>query len=284
MSLVAIILPLLLQVGPDPNSGAIPDYSAEVQDRPPRETGAAEDFPSDSWLNDCFEQIDVDPARAHVQAQIRRDTTSGEARVLANHCLGLAATRLERWEEARAAFTAARTDTPAEQLRLSARFGAMAGNAALATGDIAGALDLLDTAKSEAIASSSGSLQALIALDRARALVALEQLDAAEASLAEARNLGPDEPEAWLLSATLMRRTDRLDEAQQMIEEAARLAPFEPSIGLEAGVIAILSGREDAARSSWQSVIATAANSNEATAAQRYLDQLGPDDQSTENP
>src|SRR3546814_8547172 len=59
---------------PDPTAGAIPDYSAEIQDRPPREAQAIE--PPASWLSDCFELIDSDPARAHVLAQRSEEHTS----------------------------------------------------------------------------------------------------------------------------------------------------------------------------------------------------------------
>src|SRR3990167_1473795 len=130
---IATALALLLQVGPNPTAGAIPDYSAEIQDRPPREAQAVE--PPASWLSDCFELIDYDPARAHVLAQMRRDGTTDEERILANHCLGLAATTLERWDEAMAAFLAARDEVPLDDPRMRARLGAMAANAALATGD-----------------------------------------------------------------------------------------------------------------------------------------------------
>lgn len=261
MILTAFLLPLMMQAVPDPSNMTVPDYSAEVQDRPPRESTIVDAPEANSWLGECLAQLDEDPARAHVQAQIRRDTTSGEERVLANHCLGLASTRLERWEEARAAFTAALQETPADDRRLRARFGAMAGNAALVTGDFGGAMALLDAARDDATASGAGTMQALIALDRARALVGSGQMEAAEAALAEARNLQPEDAETRLLSATLLRRLDRLPEAQSQIEEAARLAPLDPAIGLEAGVIAILSAREDAARASWQSVIELAPES-----------------------
>ncbi|QIG54114.1 tetratricopeptide repeat protein [Altererythrobacter sp. BO-6] len=284
MILTAILLPLTMQAVPDPSNMTVPDYSAEVQDRPPRESTIVDAPETSGWLGECLAQLDEDPARAHVQAQIRRDTTSGEERVLANHCLGLASTRLERWEEARAAFTAALQETPAEDRRLRARFGAMAGNAALVTGDLGGALALLDGARDDAAASGAGTMQALIALDRARALVGSGQLEAAEAALAEARNLQPEDAETRLLSATLLRRLDRLPEAQSQIEEAARLAPLDPAIGLEAGVIAILSAREEAARASWQSVIELAPDSDEAATAQRYLDQLGPAPESAPQP
>ena len=272
----ATLVSLLMQAGLDPARGGVPDYSADVQDRPPRELSIIDAPQPTSWLAQCLDQLADEPSRAHVQAQIRRDTTSGQDRVLANHCLGLASVELDRWEEARAAFTASRHETPAEDTRLRARFGAMAGNAALVTGDLAGALELLDAARADAVAASAGGMQGLIALDRARVLVGLEQMDAAEAALAEARNLQPEDAETRLLSATLLRRMSKLAEAQEQIEEAARLDPTGPAIGLEAGVIAILDGREDAARTSWQSVVTLSPGTEYAASAQAYLDQLGP--------
>ncbi len=279
MFLTATLLPFLLQAGLDPTRGGVPDYSADIQDRPPRELSIIDAPQPTSWLAQCLDQLENEPTRAHVQAQIRRDTTNGQDRVLANHCLGLASTELGRWEEARAAFTAARQETPAEETRLRARFGAMAGNAALVTGDLPGALVLLDSARADALAAQAGGMQGLIALDRARVLVGLEQLDAAEAALAEARMFQPDDAETRLLSATLLRRMGKLAEAQEQVEEAARLDPTAPAIGLEAGVIAILDGRKEAARSSWQSVIDLSPGTEFATSAQSYLDQLGPTEQ-----
>lgn len=275
MFLTATLLPLMLQAGLDPTRGGVPDYSADIQDRPPRELSIIDAPQPTSWLAQCLDQLEDEPTRAHVQAQIRRDTTNGQDRVVANHCLGLASTELGRWEEARAAFTAARQETPAEETRLRARFGAMAGNAALVTGDLPGALVLLDAARADALAAQAGGMQGLIALDRARVLVGLEQLDAAEAALAEARRFQPDDAETRLLSATLLRRMGKLTEAQEQVEEAARLDRTAPAIGLEAGVIAILDGREEAARSSWQSVIDLSPGTEFATSAQSYLDQLG---------
>jgi len=279
MFLTATLLPLMLQAGLDPTRGGVPDYSADIQDRPPRELSIIDAPQPTSWLAQCLDQLEDEPTRAHVQAQIRRDTTNGQDRVLANHCLGLASTELGRWEEARAAFTAARQETPAEETRLRARFGAMAGNAALVTGDLPGALVLLDAARTDALAAQAGGMQGLIALDRARVLAGLEQLDAAEAALAEARMFQPDDAEKRLLSATLLRRMGKLADAQEQVEEAARLDPTAPAIGLEAGVIAILDGREEAARSSWQSVIDLSPGTEFATSAQSYLDQLGPTEQ-----
>ena len=54
-----------------------------------------------------------------------------------------------------------------------------------------------------------------------------------------------------------------------------RSAPTDPEIGLEAGVIAMLDGREPAARKAWQSVMLVAPGSKAADTANGYLAQLG---------
>lgn len=276
MSLTALFLPLLLQVGPDPSAGAIPDYSAEVQDRPPREAPAQPvgNRLERTWLEQCFELVDSDPARAHSQAQIRRDASEGSERVLANHCLGLAATQLGRWAEARGAFIAARDGTPAEDRAFRARVGAMAGNAALPLGDLAGALGLLDQAESDARASASPEMIALVAVDKARVLVALDRAAEAEPLLEEASALRTGSDEAPLLLATLYRRQDKLAEAQAAIELAAAREADNPAIALEAGVIAVLSGREDDARAQWIAVLDLAPESEQAALARDYLAQI----------
>ena len=63
--------------------------------------------------------------------------------------------------------------------------------------------------------------------------------------------------------------------AQRQIEVAASLAPADPEVGLEAGVVAMLAGREAAARKSWESVVRTAPASKAAATAKDYLAQLG---------
>jgi cytochrome c-type biogenesis protein CcmH/NrfG len=109
---------------------------------------------------------------------------------------------------------------------------------------------------------------------RARALVSLDRAAEAQSALAEARRLAPGDAEVFLLSATLARRGQDLKAAQGFIETAALLDPVDPRIGLEAGVIAVLGGRDDAARKSWQSVIAAAPDSAPARSARAYLAQL----------
>ena len=62
------------------------------------------------------------------------------------------------------------------------------------------------------------------------------------------------------------------------------LAPMDGEIGLEAGVIAILGNREEAARQSWQSVIDIQPDSLAAQTAKNYLAQLGPAPSSPPSP
>jgi Flp pilus assembly protein TadD len=272
---VTLLLALLLQVGPNPLTGGIAGDEL-VRDRPPREQGVkAETNASAAWFEGCFDQIEQDPARAHTLAQIRRSETTGVDRVLANHCLGTASSELGLWDDARAAFIAAREETPADEARTRARFAALAGNAALAGGDAAGALDLLILAEGDAQASADATLTAITAIDKARTLVALGRGEEGLSALETATTLAPERAEGWLLKATLLRRLGQLDPAQTAIERAAQLAPTDPEIGLEAGVIAVLAGRDAAARQSWQSVIALGAGPA-ADTAQEYLAQLPP--------
>lgn len=273
---MSLILALLLQVGPNPLAGGMAGDDL-VRDRPARPVNPmVEVNASSAWLESCLAQLDEDPARAHSTAQIRRSETKGTDRVLANHCLGMASSQLGLWVDAREAFIAARDETPADETRTRARFGALAGNAALAGGDGESALGLLSRAEADARAAGSAPLAAVAATDRARALVALRQEAEALAALEAATTLAPELSEGWVLKATLLRRLDRLDEAQTAIERAASLAPANPDIGLEAGVIAILDSRDDAARASWLSVIDLAPESPAAATARGYLAQLAP--------
>lgn len=274
---MSILIALLLQVGPNPVGEQTLGTPDELLNRPSRETAIeAPSDPTSAWLQQCLDQLDEDPSRAHTQAQIRRNETAGTERVLANHCLGLAATRLGLWNDATMAFRSAKDETPVEELRTRARFGALAGNAALGGGDAEQALQLLGQAQDDARAAASANLEAIAATDKARALVALDRAGEALTALDTATRIEPGNADGWLLKATLLRRLDQLGDAQAAIETAVGLAPRNGQIGLEAGVIAILSGREDAARQSWQSVIETQPDSVAAGTAKGYLAQIEP--------
>ena len=272
---MSLLFALLLQVGPNPVAPP-PGAEEDILNRPPRpETSEEFSNPTSKWLAECLDLIEEDAARAHTKAQIRRNETSGAERVIANHCLGLASTELGLWSDAETAFFDAREETPSEEARTRSRFAAMAGNAALAGGDAERAVTLLSTAQEDARIAASATLEAIAASDMARALVALERPQEALLALANVTRLEPDKAEGWLLTATLFRRMERLDDAQEAIERAASLAPVDGQIGLEAGVIAVLDGRNDAARQSWQSVIDTQPDSLAAQTAKEYLAQIG---------
>ncbi len=277
MLLISSLIAMALQVGPNPQAGALPGVPDELLNRPPRPNQEqVSTSPESEWLAQCLALVSEDPARAHTLAQVQRNERIGTERILANHCLGLAATELGLWEDAITAFAAARDETPASELSARARFGTMAGNAALGSGDPSRARAILESAKQDAQASASAPLQAVAAIDMARTLVALGEEEIALGELEMATSLVPDGAEGWLLKATLLRRLERLEDAQAAIEQAGTVAPLDQLIGLEAGVIAILSGRDEAARLSWQSVVDLNPDSPAGLTARDYLAQLGP--------
>lgn len=284
MSLLLPLLPLLATVGPFATPAA-PGLDRPARSRPARTAPVtAPAAPADSpRAGQCRAAIEADANAALDLAGTWLSSAKGQEQAEAGLCLGLAHSELRQWDSAAQAFLAARDAAGANRL-LAARLGAMAGSAALAGNAPDKALAALDLAATEARGLSSPALEADIALDRARALVALQRPAEAETALAAARAAAPENAEGWLLSATLARRQNNLAEAQARIERAAALLPIDPAIGLEAGVIAMLSGREDAARKSWQSVLAAAPESAEAQTAQTYLAQLGPAPAGTANP
>lgn len=268
-----ILLPfalMLMQVGPDPMGGRIPGVPEELRDRPPPRKATPE-VTTVTALDTCLTTAASDPAKARALAEEWVARTKGAQRAAGNHCLGVAAANSGDWTTASAAFLAARDEV--EEQRFRARMGALAGSALLAQKQATTALEVLDRARADA--AGDAVLGAAIAADRASALVALDRLADAGAALTEARALAPKDAHVWLLSATLSRRRGDLAAAQAQIEQAATLDARDPAIGLEAGVIAALGGRDEAARQSFRSVIAAAPGSPEAKAAQGYLDQLG---------
>ncbi|HKT86226.1 MAG TPA: hypothetical protein VJQ77_09090 [Novosphingobium sp.] len=277
-----VLAPLMLaQVGPTTGYGApasqLPlEIIEKKEDEARRRAAQTVEAPNVPRGAGCMTAAENSPERTVEVARNALDRAVGRERVRAGLCLGVALSDLDRWPEAQQAFVDARDATDAGDHQSRARLGAMAGNAALAQGQGAQALMLLGPAASEAKTAGDKELIASIALDRARALVAVNRPDEAAAALAEARAAKPDDAQAWLLSATLSRRQNKLIEAQAQIEQAAKLAPRDPEVGLEAGVIAALAGDDGAARRSFESVVAMAPESDTAGKAKAYLDQLGP--------
>lgn len=280
----AVLVPLMGQVGPFTAPGATGMPLPEPVARPPRPRAKAPPATpappaAGPRLADCLAALDAADGPGGGEGSEAAEgwlaTARGHEAAEAGLCLGTARSRAEDWTGAEQAFLAALEQAGSDRL-LRTRLGAMAGNAALAAGAPDRALAALDTARSEAKGLGDPALLAPIALDRARALVALDRLIEAGTALGEARTAAPGDAEAWLLSATLARRQGRLAEAQTLIERAADLRPIDPAIGLEAGVIAVLAGRDEAARRSWQSVVDMAPDGPAAATARGYLAQLGP--------
>ncbi|RZK01159.1 MAG: hypothetical protein EOO76_09990 [Novosphingobium sp.] len=266
---------LAAQVGALNTPGAAPPLPHERDTtplRPPRNRTKVAGAPAPRVVTEtvCPQTGDFAADADASRALAARST--GVERAKANECLGTLLGMTGRWNEAGTAFAAARQDARTPSLR--ARLGAAAGEAALNGNDPATALTALDATVPDAL--DSIAMSGFVALLRARALVALKRDAEAEAPLAQARDVAPNDAEIWLLSATLSRRLNRLADAQSRIEKAVALKPADPAIGLEAGVIAVLAGRDEAARRSWQSVVATAPSSVEATTAKGYLAQLDP--------
>jgi tetratricopeptide (TPR) repeat protein len=272
---------LLAQVGPYTAPGigpAVPQRPAvegrDAPRRPARTTAPAPPQPP-SRLKACLDDAEASPTDAIDDAEQWLTTVKGTPQVEPNWCLGAAHSRRGEWGEAEAAYLAARDAAAPSDFARRAQLGGMGGNAALAGKAWDRALAALDVAQADAAKTGDARLSGEIAIDRARALVALKRDAEAATALVEARTSEAKNPLAWLLSATLSRRQGKLAEAQAQIATAASLAPTDPEVGLEAGVIAVLAGHDEAARKSWQSVIAAAPTSEAATTARSYLAQLG---------
>ena len=271
------LLAILLQVGPAPTTSPVSPLPPEMLEQRERSRRDAyvEFGPETIRLAQCLARTRTDPGGAIEEAEAWLEQASGGERGDAGQCLGVAQTQVGQRADAADTFLAARDATGQDDQRARALRGGLAGGALLAEGDAAGAIALLDQAQADADAAGEASIRGQIAIDRAIALVALDRTGEAASALDTARTAVPDNAQAWLLSATLSRRDGDLATAQTRIERAAMLAPLDPAIGLEAGLIAALSGRDEAARRSWQSVIEAVPGSAEAATAQGYLDQLG---------
>ena len=227
----------------------------------------------DDRLRLCIENAGKDPATSLAQASAWVAESRGVNRSKPLECLGQIYTVLARWDAAEGAFIdAAQAAVASDNARRAALF-AQAGNAALAGSRAQRALDHFDAALG--VPGGETLQRGQVAIDRGRALVALgRDGDAIEAFTAAQRD-APDDPDGWLLGATLARRRNDLAAAQRQIAVAASLAPKDPEVGLEAGVIAMLVGDQPAARKAWEATLALAPGSKAAETAKGYLAQLG---------
>lgn len=191
----------------------------------------------------------------------------------ARHCLGFAYARAERWPPAIIAFEQAAEEAErGGEMVQSARLWAQAGNAALAGGDLPKARNDFDAALARGL--PDGLEKGEVHLDRARALVALGEMAAARDSIDIALTQAPKDPLGWLLSATLARRSGELKLAQAHIARAVQLSPDDAAVALEEGNVAVLTDHADIARSAWQRAVRLAPQSPAGKAAADNLTRL----------
>ena len=225
--------------------------------------------PEPTRFEACATLAETDPARALAEAGTWRIAGGG---VLARQCEGLAYVTQKRWLPAATAFEAAAREADVKGDGRSAVLWVQAGNAALAGNDPAKAALYFDGALTRG--QLTGNALGEVHLDRARARAALGDMKGARTDLDLATKHVPADPLGWLLSATLARKMNDLPRAQADIAEAAKRSPDDASVALEAGNIAVLSGRDDAARTAWEAAIALSPNSPSAKAATESLARL----------
>lgn len=191
---------------------------------------------------------------------------------LAGQCLGIAYANERRWSAAAAAFdAAARLAERAHDGRV-ANYWAQAGNAWLAAGQPEKARAALDAALATGTLTGLDSGEAH--LDRARALVAGKDLEGARADIDRALAEAPADPLAWLLSATLARRSGDLPRAKKDITQALTLANDDSAVQLEAGNIAAAMHDESGARAAWNRAVTLHPESDAARDALAALRQF----------
>jgi tetratricopeptide (TPR) repeat protein len=181
----------------------------------------------------CVALVKSDPAKAEALADQWR---LGGGGLPARQCLGLAYVAQERYAPAAIAFEQAAQEAEIQRDGRAANLWVMAGNALLANGDAAGGREKLDRALALPVLSLPMRGEAY--LDRARAQEALDNLPASRADLDMALKLVPQDPMAWLLSATLARKMHDMTRATTDIAEAQKRAPNDGDVEAEARAIA----------------------------------------------
>ncbi|WP_216599952.1 M48 family metallopeptidase [Sphingomonas sp. AP4-R1] len=188
------------------------------------------------------------------------------------HCLGLAQGADGDWNAAAATFVRAGTAAESANDPRAVLLWTQAGNAALAGDDPQLARTAIDRALK--LPGLTEVMQGEAWLDRARANVGLNDPAAARIDIDRALKLVPNDPFAWLLSATLARRQDDLERASRDISEAAKLAPDAAAVALEAGNIAIMAGADSAAKVAWERAKKLAPGDPAGQAAAAQLEEL----------
>lgn len=242
--------PILIALGLAQASAALPASPATEQAR----------------FRQCVERVRVAPEAAIEAANAWR---AEGGRLEARQCLGLAYVALGRWHSAATVYEQAAREAETAQDPRRADFWVQAGNAWLAAEEGTKAIQALDAAL--AAPQLSDELRGEVHLDRARALVALDNPAGARTDLDRALQLVPSDPFAWYLSAGLARRQNDLARANADLARARELAPNDPDILLLAGTLAGLGGNGAEAERLYRQVAAVAPDSEAGRAAAAAL-------------
>lgn len=225
----------------------------------------------------CVTLATDDPKNGELEATFwLRDGGTFQAR----QCLGMALANQDQWAPAAQEFeTAAKAAEVAHDAR-AATYWSQAGNSWLAAADFAHARAALDAAL------AAGSLDPVqrgeTAFDRARALVAINDLAGARTDIDTALSLVKEDALIWLASATLARKMNDLPRAKHDIAEAFNRASDDPSVFLEVGNIAAAGGDAEGARTAWKDAVRVGPDSEAGAFAQRALAQF--DEKPAANP
>lgn len=227
---LAAMQPPTMPSTPDPMPPAQPSETAPVPDAVVQR------------YRQCTELVRSDAERAIALASAWRIDGGG---VYARQCLGLAYVALERWAPAAETFEGAARDAAATGDPRQSDFWVQSGNAWVAAAEPARAVTAFAAALSAP--GLTDELKGEVHLDRARALVALDDTAGARRDLDEALRLVPSDPMAWYLSAAFARRQNDLPRARTDVARAQNLAADNPDILLLAGTIAGQSGNMEEA-------------------------------------
>ncbi len=217
----------------------------------------------------CADLAVAEPARGLTEASNWRLVGGG---FLARQCEGMAYATMANFTGAAAAFEEAARGAEVLKDARAANYWSQAGNAWLAAGDPGKARRALDAAL--ATGTLAGLALGEAHLDRARALVAAGDTAGARADIDRALATASSDPLAWLLSATLARRTGDLVRARTDIAQAVERAADDASVQLEVGNIAALSGDAIGARGGWTRAVSIAPNTPVGASARAALAQF----------
>jgi tetratricopeptide (TPR) repeat protein len=232
-----------------------------------------QEAPEDRYRR-CAEQVRANPTFA-VESANAWLLQGGS--LYARQCLGLAYVALERWEPAARLFEQAASEVPSAQAALRSDLFVQAGNAWIAAAQPTKALLAFDQAL--AASTLADELRGEIHLDRARALVGLNDLAGARRDLDRALQLVPADPFAWYLSAALARREGNLNRGRADIARAQAIVPGNPDFVLLAGTLAGLAGNLEEAERLYRRVVELAPESaagRAASASLATLREVGP--------